>query len=248
MDPQRQGLSQPTSNAGTSPTEPGSEPGWDDPDTFNDLTFGLGSGPSTDGASDGWAAQNSRLVSQWAQEKEQIHGGGWAPERVAAAAATSPGGGGAMHSAFLPPDPAAEVELRPDESGGPNTHEWNEIESMAMAGMDFLDSPPAEQPAQQVPINIGLGPARFGALPEPAPEPEPPTKRKDELIDFLEALNIPQFLPLFTRNELDLGALMLCTDDDLKEIGIPKGPRVKLRNGALSPLSKTCAVLFFMRR
>jgi len=24
---------------------------------------------------------------------------------------------------------------------------------------------------------------------------------------------------------------MLCTDDDLKEIGIPKGPRVKLRNG-----------------
>ena len=43
MDPQRQGLSQPTSNAGTSPTEPGSEPGWDDPDTFNDLTFGLGS-------------------------------------------------------------------------------------------------------------------------------------------------------------------------------------------------------------
>ena len=134
------------------------------------------------------------------------------------------------------------VALQPGlpEEGGPSTGTWKDLGDMVMDGLDFLDSPDSGKgPAHsQLGLDIGLAPARRQsgeALPEPVPEPEPalaPGKRKSDLVDFLEALNIPQFLPQFTRNELDLSALMLCTDDDLKEIGIPKGPRVKLRNGA----------------
>jgi hypothetical protein len=249
-----------------------------------------------------WAANNSRLVSQWSQEREQLQGG-WAPEDVAAASASAPpatggvghsgagagagAGGGGMYNAFQPGsgdsggmDAAFQgmpagfqaaspgggdtgmpqwdlgglggvglgvgdlgVGLQPGlpEEGGPGTGTWKDLGDMVMGGLDFLDSPDSNKggPQAQLGMDIGLAPARLPAatgmgLPEPAPEPEPPPgKRKSDLIDFLEALNIPQFLPLFTRNELDLSALMLCTDDDLKEIGIPKGPRVKLRNGAI---------------
>eukprot|EP01043_Picozoa_sp_COSAG02_P029891 COSAG02_NODE_1880_length_10551_cov_2.925947_14_plen_230_part_01 len=217
----------------------------------------------SEGSSMSWAANNSRLVSQWSQEREQLQGG-WAPEEVAAAAASSSpaSAGGGMLSAFqsmptgfqanpgvdtLPQwDPMGDlgVGLQPGmpEEGGPSTGTWKDLGDMVMDGLDFLDSPESGKPPAQGQLgqDVGLGPARRvpgDALPEPLPEPEPaptlaPGKRKSDLVDFLEALNIPQFLPQFTRNELDLGALMLCTDDDLKEIGIPKGPRVKLRNGA----------------
>eukprot|EP01043_Picozoa_sp_COSAG02_P060536 COSAG02_NODE_7930_length_2781_cov_2.454884_4_plen_278_part_00 len=223
-----------------------------------------------EGSSMSWAANNSRLVSQWSQEREQLQGG-WAPEEVAAAAAsTSPASGGGMLSAFqsMPAgfqaaspgvdtlsqwDPMGDLGVglqpgmpgmpgMPDE-GGPSTGTWKDLGDMVMDGLDFLDSPDSGKPPPQgqLGLDMGLGPARRvsgDTLPEPTPEPEPapapalaPGKRTNDLVNFLEALNLPQLLPQFTRNELDLGALMLCTDEDLKEIGIPKGPRVKLRNG-----------------
>jgi hypothetical protein len=33
------------------------------------------------------------------------------------------------------------------------------------------------------------------------------------------------------ENEMDLTTLDLCSDDDLRELGIPKGPRVKILSG-----------------
>ena len=49
-----------------------------------------------------------------------------------------------------------------------------------------------------------------------------------ELEMFLAANAMPEYLNLLTREKIDLPALMLLSDSDLKEIGLPMGPRRKL--------------------
>ncbi|XP_033945418.1 ankyrin repeat and SAM domain-containing protein 4B [Pseudochaenichthys georgianus] len=45
---------------------------------------------------------------------------------------------------------------------------------------------------------------------------------------FLSAISFPEFAPAFSREHLDLEALMLCSDEDLKGIRIQLGPRKKI--------------------
>ena len=45
---------------------------------------------------------------------------------------------------------------------------------------------------------------------------------------FLSAISLPEFAPAFSREHLDLEALMLCSDEDLKGIRIQLGPRKKI--------------------
>ncbi|XP_019617734.1 PREDICTED: Usher syndrome type-1G protein homolog isoform X2 [Branchiostoma belcheri] len=45
---------------------------------------------------------------------------------------------------------------------------------------------------------------------------------------FLSIHNLAEYLPVFNREQIDLEALMLCTDEDLKSINLPLGPRKKL--------------------
>ncbi|KAI4822464.1 hypothetical protein KUCAC02_008014 [Chaenocephalus aceratus] len=45
---------------------------------------------------------------------------------------------------------------------------------------------------------------------------------------FLSAISLPEFSPAFSREHLDLEALMLCSDEDLKGIHIQLGPRKKI--------------------
>lgn len=45
---------------------------------------------------------------------------------------------------------------------------------------------------------------------------------------FLSAISLPEFALAFRREHLDLEALMLCSDDDLKGIRIQLGPRKKI--------------------
>ncbi|XP_035670509.1 Usher syndrome type-1G protein homolog [Branchiostoma floridae] len=45
---------------------------------------------------------------------------------------------------------------------------------------------------------------------------------------FLSIHNLAEYLPIFHREQIDLDALMLCTDEDLKSINLPLGPRKKL--------------------
>ncbi|KAL4659024.1 ankyrin repeat and SAM domain-containing protein 4B [Arapaima gigas] len=52
------------------------------------------------------------------------------------------------------------------------------------------------------------------------------------LAAFLASLNLVEFAPIFTREQLDLEALMLCSDDDLKGIRIQLGPRKKILEAA----------------
>lgn len=52
------------------------------------------------------------------------------------------------------------------------------------------------------------------------------------LHSFLTSANLLDFAPAFIREKLDLEALMLCSDDDLKSIRIQLGPRKKILEAA----------------
>lgn len=52
------------------------------------------------------------------------------------------------------------------------------------------------------------------------------------LHSFLTSVNLLDFAPVFIREKLDLEALMLCSDDDLKSIRIQLGPRKKILEAA----------------
>ncbi len=49
---------------------------------------------------------------------------------------------------------------------------------------------------------------------------------------FLSSISLPEFSPAFSREHLDLEALMLCSDEDLKGIRIQLGPRKKILEAA----------------
>ncbi|XP_006637403.2 ankyrin repeat and SAM domain-containing protein 4B [Lepisosteus oculatus] len=53
------------------------------------------------------------------------------------------------------------------------------------------------------------------------------------LAAFLASLGLVEFTPVFSREQLDLEALMLCSDDDLKSIRVQLGPRKKILDAAV---------------
>ena len=48
------------------------------------------------------------------------------------------------------------------------------------------------------------------------------------LVTFMASLNLEQFTTLLIRESIDSSTLALCTDSDLKDIGLPLGPRRKI--------------------
>ena len=48
------------------------------------------------------------------------------------------------------------------------------------------------------------------------------------LYTFLHALNLDEFRDIFLREKIDLRACLLCDENDLREIGLPLGPRKKI--------------------
>lgn len=47
---------------------------------------------------------------------------------------------------------------------------------------------------------------------------------------FLQSQHLEEFLPIFMREQIDLEALMLCSDEDLHNIHLQLGPRKKVLN------------------
>lgn len=71
-----------------------------------------------------------------------------------------------------------------------------------------------------------------------------PTNTDLEL--FLDSNNLAEYYPFFRREDIDLQAMMLLTEGDLKELGLSMGPRRKLleaisaRRSALDRQSAIC--------
>jgi hypothetical protein len=49
-----------------------------------------------------------------------------------------------------------------------------------------------------------------------------------QITDWLERLGLGQYVQAFAENEIDLSVLPHLTDQDLKDIGLPLGPRRKI--------------------
>ncbi|XP_041065652.1 SEC23-interacting protein [Carcharodon carcharias] len=50
------------------------------------------------------------------------------------------------------------------------------------------------------------------------------------LLQALESLGLSEYLSTLEKEEIDMESLLMCTVDDLKEMGIPLGPRKKIAN------------------
>ena len=60
---------------------------------------------------------------------------------------------------------------------------------------------------------------------------------------FLNRLDMGKYIEVFAEGEIDYTALTLLSDADFKELGVPKGPRVKLMNGIRRAVESTNASL-----
>ena len=52
----------------------------------------------------------------------------------------------------------------------------------------------------------------------------------NSISEWLKTLDLAQYAPVFIENEVDFRTLQVLTDDDLKELGLPFGPRKRLLN------------------
>ena len=50
----------------------------------------------------------------------------------------------------------------------------------------------------------------------------------NELLTFLAVLNLTDYYPIFKQEKMDLEAVMMATDTDLKALGLSMGPRLKI--------------------
>uniref|UniRef100_H2YTI6 DDHD domain-containing protein n=1 Tax=Ciona savignyi TaxID=51511 RepID=H2YTI6_CIOSA len=74
----------------------------------------------------------------------------------------------------------------------------------------------------------------------PAPSQSFPQTHKELLTleKALEQLNLTSFLSKFEAEEMDMDALMMCSEADIKDIGLPMGPRKKLLSHVSTNLFK----------
>ncbi|XP_058154265.1 SEC23-interacting protein isoform X4 [Dasypus novemcinctus] len=58
------------------------------------------------------------------------------------------------------------------------------------------------------------------------------------LQETLEALSLSEYVSTFEKEKIDMESLLMCTIDDLKEMGIPLGPRKKIANFLIHKAAK----------
>lgn len=128
------------------------------------------------------------------------------------------GGSGEMGSHAPPPSPASTTSGEASRKVRSAVAETYALD--ALEGVDGLDSEVQEVEGEDISQKV----ARLG-------------KR-------LQAMGLGKYCPKFAENEVDLEALGLMSESDLADIGIPKGPRLKILNavGARGTTNNTAAV------
>ncbi|XP_052185133.1 uncharacterized protein LOC127796786 [Diospyros lotus] len=106
-----------------------------------------------------------------------------------------------------------------------------------LSGTMYLP-PPNSDPPKAKPVLEGSIPVRKSVIVE-TPEPETKkvagkvsrkkTHQKAESVDnFLQSLGLEKYSITFQAEEVDMATLVHMTDNDLKALGIPMGPRKKI--------------------
>ncbi|XP_036402984.1 LOW QUALITY PROTEIN: SEC23-interacting protein [Megalops cyprinoides] len=81
-----------------------------------------------------------------------------------------------------------------------------------------------QQEIKQVPSSVSQA---NGTVSQPT-VPEEEEEEFAHLAAVLEHLSLSEYLSTFEKEKIDMESLLMCTDDDLKEMGIPLGPRKKI--------------------
>ncbi|XP_049337385.1 SEC23-interacting protein isoform X2 [Astyanax mexicanus] len=75
----------------------------------------------------------------------------------------------------------------------------------------------------------------------PAPAEETSEEETADLSSVLEDLGLSEYLSTFEQEKIDVESLLMCTVDDLKEMGIPLGPRKKFAKFVKEKAAKQAA-------
>lgn len=75
----------------------------------------------------------------------------------------------------------------------------------------------------------------------PAPAEETSEEETADLSSVLEDLGLSEYLSIFEQEKIDVESLLMCTVDDLKEMGIPLGPRKKFAKFVKEKAAKQAA-------
>lgn len=97
---------------------------------------------------------------------------------------------------------------------------------------DLTATPPAQAPPPNVNTVLKHEGARdnWGSFPDPSESSESEVVQEGlpELREALESLSLSDYFTVFDKEKIDMESLLMCTVDDLKEMGIPLGPRKKI--------------------
>ncbi|XP_020208229.1 ankyrin repeat and SAM domain-containing protein 6 isoform X1 [Cajanus cajan] len=114
------------------------------------------------------------------------------------------------------------------KSSAPNTWDLRERLSGTMKPQPTNSDPPKSKVVKPSSKNVSVE-APEVQLKRPA-DPAPKRSRKvgNSVDDFLQSLGLEKYLITFQAEEVDMTALNHMTDEDLKAMGIPMGPRKKI--------------------
>ncbi|KAK7286823.1 hypothetical protein RJT34_22093 [Clitoria ternatea] len=116
------------------------------------------------------------------------------------------------------------------KSSAPNLRDLRERLSGTMTPQPINSDPPKSKVvAKPSSKSVGVE-APASQIKRPAnPAPKKSSRKADTSVDeFLQSLGLEKYLITFQAEEVDMTALNHMTDDDLKAMGIPMGPRKKI--------------------
>lgn len=141
-------------------------------------------------------------------------------------------GGGVQHDSILNRPGLGNVVFRRTRIPGPDYASAGARPLGLNVASELLQRQGAAQADEAEADDEAEGLGREGDLPwdEDAVAWEEDVADATPLEVFLQCHHLEEFLPFFTREQMDLDALMLCSDADLQSIQMQLGPRKKVLN------------------
>lgn len=191
-----------------------------------------GAAPAADGEDKKKALKKKRVSvvpPNWGKSAEEKEDDPFA-DLVGGATFQAPLDMGALQPQSRPENPFAEENDDPFAD-----RDWNAFGGIAEepeAKTDVLDSlmddPFVNSGFSPVPKTSDPAPVAAPAPAAAAPAPAASGGGDDELARYLESIGLTSILPTLQKEEIDMESLRVFTPEDLKDIGLAAGPRVKI--------------------
>lgn len=114
------------------------------------------------------------------------------------------------------------------KSSAPNMRDLRERLSGTMTPQPTNADPPKSKVVKPSSKNVGVEAPAVQIKRTADPAPKKSRKADTSVDEFLRSLGLEKYLITFQAEEVDMTALNHMTDEDLKAMGIPMGPRKKI--------------------